>query len=748
MQMTPQAAGRLKRARRLDRLASVLINLGGIAVIGSVILILVLIIRVTLPLFRPSSTEHIATFPIPGAVDSAQVLEIDVDEYMENGSVLLRDGRFLFFSIPDGTFLGEHQLPQAAEGASILHCDRAGNRDYSLHWSDGTVTMLQLKVDVSYDGKGARTIGQRIEPLATLPPVGELSLSRSAIARNDADNGTATRVDLLTDNGFALVRESRKKDLFGKEKATRAEGHIAPTGHEIQVFTLTADGTVLFAGATDGTLFRWDLERIDAPVLTDQTLAADNVPITALGMVFGETSLAVGGADGQFSTWFLARKYPDVDSLSMLRIHQLEAHPSAVTEIQPSRRNKCLLTLNESGGVHLDHMTSERHLLALESPAPLTHAQLSTRDNGIIGVTSDNRIAVWALFNPHPEISAKTLFGKVWYEGYDAPEYVWQSSASTDDFEPKLSLVPLIFGSLKGTFYAMIFAIPLALFGAVYSSQFTPFRIRSYVKSTVEIMAAIPSVVIGFLIALWLAPLVDRGLVTLILGLGFLPVIVVLFVIAWQPLRHITLVKRLERGYEFIVVLPLIFLAALLSYWISGVAEDVLFDGSFKQWLFQSAGQRYDQRNSIIIAFGLGIAVIPIIFTISEDALTNVPQSLKAASIAMGASRWQTVWRVVLPSASPGIFAAIIIGLGRAIGETMIVLMATGNTPVLDPSIFNGMRTLSANIAVEIPEAPLNGTLYRVLFLSAVILLLITSFLNTIAEVVRQRLRKKYGLHQ
>ena len=106
------------------------------------------------------------------------------------------------------------------------------------------------------------------------------------------------------------------------------------------------------------------------------------------------------------------------------------------------------------------------------------------------------------------------------------------------------------------------------------------------------------------------------------------------------------------------------------------------------------------------------------------------------------ASRWQTVWRVVLPSASPGIFAAVMIGFGRAVGETMVFLMATGNTPLIDLSPFNGMRTLSANIAEEIPGAPLNGTLYRTLFLCAVILFIMTFFLNTIAEVVRQHLRK------
>jgi len=183
--------------------------------------------------------------------------------------------------------------------------------------------------------------------------------------------------------------------------------------------------------------------------------------------------------------------------------------------------------------------------------------------------------------------------------------------------------------------------------------------------------------------------------------------------------------------------------------WLSGqlapLLETTLFGGDLKQWLYSVLGVRYDQRNSIVIAIALGFAVIPIIFTIAEDALSNVPRNLSAASLALGASRWQTAWRVVLPSALPGVFSAIMIGFGRAVGETMIVLMATGNTPITSWSLFNGLRSLAANIAVEIPEAPLGGTLYRTLFLSAVLLFVLTFIINTAAELLRQRFRKKYG---
>jgi phosphate transport system permease protein len=140
----------------------------------------------------------------------------------------------------------------------------------------------------------------------------------------------------------------------------------------------------------------------------------------------------------------------------------------------------------------------------------------------------------------------------------------------------------------------------------------------------------------------------------------------------------------------------------------------------------------------------MGFAVIPIIYTISEDAMSNVPQHLISGSLALGATRWQTAVRVVIPTAAAGVFSAVMIGFGRAVGETMIVLMATGNTPIMDWNIFNGFRTLSANIAVEIPEAPRGGTLYRVLFLTALLLFIITFLVNTGAEIVRQRVREKY----
>ena len=202
---------------------------------------------------------------------------------------------------------------------------------------------------------------------------------------------------------------------------------------------------------------------------------------------------------------------------------------------------------------------------------------------------------------------------------------------------------------------------------------------------------------------------------------------------------------RLKVGVELYFLIPIILVGILICLGLNSTVENLLFAGDYKVWFYEVLGLQYDQRNALIVGFAMGFAVIPIIFTISEDALSSVPKNLTSGSLALGASRWQTAINIVLPSASPGIFSAVMIGLGRAVGETMIVLMATGNTPVMDWSFFNGFRALSANIAVELPEAPHGGTLYRILFLAALLLFYFTFLLNTLAEIIRQRLRKKYG---
>jgi phosphate transport system permease protein len=267
--------------------------------------------------------------------------------------------------------------------------------------------------------------------------------------------------------------------------------------------------------------------------------------------------------------------------------------------------------------------------------------------------------------------------------------------------------------------------------------------LKGVVKPVVEIMAALPSVVLGFLAGLWLAPQVER----IVPGLFIMPAVtgalILLAVYAWR-FAPVKFRSRFKAGTEVGLLVPVILLGAWLSFQLGGLFEHALLGSDYRDWLLRALGITYDQRNSLVVGLAMGFAVIPIIFTIAEDSLSNVPQHLSAGSLALGATPWQTALRVVLPTASPGIFSAIMIGFGRAVGETMIVLMATGNTPVMNWSIFNGFRALSANIAVELPEAPEGGTLFRVLFLAALLLFIMTFVVNTVAELVRLRLRRKF----
>src|SRR5690606_13791775 len=135
-------------------------------------------------------------------------------------------------------------------------------------------------------------------------------------------------------------------------------------------------------------------------------------------------------------------------------------------------------------------------------------------------------------------------------------------------------------------------------------------------------------------------------------------------------------------GWDAALLMPVVVLIGYLSFALNDPMELALFGGDMRLWITRELGISFDQRNSLVVGIAMGMAVIPTIFSIAEDAIFSVPQHLSDGSLALGATPWQTLVGVVLPTASPGIFSGLMIGLGRAVGETMIVLMATGNTPI------------------------------------------------------------------
>ena len=286
--------------------------------------------------------------------------------------------------------------------------------------------------------------------------------------------------------------------------------------------------------------------------------------------------------------------------------------------------------------------------------------------------------------------------------------------------------------------------MPIGILSALYTSQFLNDSLKKIVKPSIEFMAALPSVILGFLAGLWLAPLIERIFPALVIMPFFMLLSIAIAFCVWKCISF-KIKNKFAYGTEALFMIPFIISAIYVSIHFGNMFESLAFGGDYRQWLLDILGLQYDQRNAVVVGFAMGFAVIPIIYTISEDAMSNVPNNLTSASLALGAVPWQTAVRIVIPIASPAIFSAVMLGFGRAVGETMIVLMATGNTPIMDWNLFNGFRTLAANIAVEIPEAPFGGTLYRVLFLAALLLFLMTFIVNTLAELIRQKMKKKYS---
>jgi phosphate transport system permease protein len=724
---------RIKRVKRLDRFAVFFITLGGIGIVASVLGILLFILAEAWPLFRSSqgtATGTVALVTSDGHVD--RPLALGTDEYQLYAYDVTPDAAVHFFRLEGGKLALSVPFPGLA-GAGVTAASRSLTGDFlAAGTADGRVALAQVRFRPQYDD------AQQLKDL-------EIEVRDRGLVAIDPAGRTVRQVSYSDDSGrkavAALVADDEVALWHRAEDETEAL-HTLRTRDGERITTLDlARPDALAVGTEKGNVYHWEIE--PELRLTD-VVSVGSSPVTAIEWLLGGTTFLAGNQAGELTGWFRVRLRDDDADKTLVNAHQFENQGAPVTAIAAATRDRSFATLGADGSVVLHHGTSERTLLRLPAAVPGGENLLITpKNDGLLVSQPSGELARYSISNPHPEVTWKSLFGKVWYEGYAEPAYVWQSTGATDDFETKFSLVPLMFGTIKGTLYALLFAIPIAVGGALYTSQFMHPSIRGRVKPTVEIMAALPSVVIGFVAGLWLAPMVERHVVAVILMLVVLPLSGTAGILVWNRLPQ-ALSRRLKPGMELFVLVPMMALGGWLALQAGPWVEAAVFPPDFKLWLSENLALTYDQRNSLVVGLAMGFAVIPIIFTISEDAFSAVPSSLSAASLALGASRWQTATRVVLPTASPGVFSAVMIGFGRAVGETMIVLMATGNTPVLDWSIFNGMRTLSANIAVEIPEAPYGGTLYRVLFLAGALLFAMTFVVNTIAEVIRQRLRERY----
>jgi len=599
----------------------------------------------------------------------------------------------------------------------------------------------------------------------------------------------------------------------------------------------------LFVVWEDGFLRRYDLintyEDPTEQIVEERNLLAgddESVKITQIEMFLGNETLLVGDSTGRVSCWFTAQYKPERtgsaddkkrtgDNRKLFETHVFPGEGSQVTAYGISQRMRNLAVGYADGHVNYYQVTTEQRMFSvtLDDERPVQVISISPKADGMY-IGTDEKLWRADIEEGHPEATLASLFLPVWYESYPDPIHMWQSSSATQDTEPKLGLMPLIFGTLKATFYSMIFGAPLALLAAIFTSEFLHPGVRARIKPIIELMASLPSVVLGFLAALVFAPEVTRWLASVLSSFFIFPFLLLLSAFIWQLLpRRMGL---LLSGFRFPIMFVVLLATIPICLWLGGPVEMWLFGGDVIDWLKAEQGRgvggwiylllpvsalaalglvttfinpwlrqasanwsrptfawvnllkfvsgtvlaiavaaavayflsygvgwdprgrysmigNFDPRNSLVVGFVMGFAIIPIIYTIADDALNSVPSHLRSASLGAGATPWQTAMRIVIPTAMSGLFSAVMIGLGRAVGETMIVLMALGNTPIMEISLFNGARTLSANIAVELPEAVQYSTHYRTLFMCALVLFVMTFILNTVAEVVRLRFRKR-----
>ncbi len=887
---TPGFTGRVRQRKTsprvfwVDHIARVLIMFGGIGTIVAVLTVFIFLGSVIVPLFRGSSIES-AGRTQQATPWQARPIATQIDEYQVMGWALFNDGRLEVFRGDTGKILAQRQLISPTQAGGITAWSVASRRgDLVLGFGDGSLRLGRISFatdfitanlipeelreqmrqgqTVEFEGGVVQRTNEGAYRRQTLhielqDPVE--SGNRSAIIKVDQSiRPTGPIIAALTADGRLLIKSlvSRRNMVTGKVTTRLTGGEVAIEKHgqkaspDYMLFAGVAD--TLYLIWDDGRLVRYDTRQYEKPQVAEvlQLLPQADARISAAEFMIGKTSLVVGDSKGRISTWFPIKPAgaTTVDGVNLVQAHFM-SHPenSAVTALAISARSRMIAAGFDDGSVQLYQVTTQQMLGTgqVTDNKPVISLTLAPKDDGVFAVTPDHFYR-WNILAPHPETTFAAIFLPVWYEGYVEPGHTWQSSSGEDAFEPKYGLFPLIFGTLKATVYSMLFGLPLALLAAVFTSEFLHPRVKARVKPTIELMASLPSVVLGFLAALVIAPLIEDIVPQVLAAFVTIPFTLVLGAHLWQmlPVQTRIRLQQFERpvapqasglwswwhgllgllgGVRPLLMLFCMPVALLLASGLGPTTEHMLFAGNIKAWLDGQIGSgagawlflllpvsalivavlvnrlvttptkslvrdwshhklatwqlgkfllgcvatvilalvlshlfntllwdprgsfvgTYIQRNAMIVGFVMGFAIIPIIYTISEDALSSVPEHLRAASLAAGATPWQTAMRIIVPTAASGLFSAAMIGLGRAVGETMIVLMAAGNTPVLEWNIFNGFRTLSANIAVELPEAVKDSTHYRMLFLAGFVLFVMTFLLNTVAEVVRQRFRKR-----
>lgn len=729
----PNQILRDKQRYVVDLIMRIWVKSSGIGIIAALMLICFYLLAVIAPIFTSVTVEPLSQYPT--SYKNA-TLAIGSDEQGKMAYRIDDKGQVQFIDLQNKKQVSETQIIDnpTAFAATIESQDW-----FAFGGSKGQVQFSQIGFQTNYS-QGKRQLIPYVESFTPFP-----------LIQIDEKQQALTQVALsLTPVEGVVLAQTQDERVLGVELDSvinQMTGESIWKAIPIEFETVSLDKTkkLLSMVITPNNDFLYFLYQHELQVWTLKDHKANlrerialKESAQKLTLLSGAHSVLVQFENGSLSQWFDTIKN-EKRSLTLIRTFNFNGQ---IKQVAPEVYRKGIAIVDAKGDLSLVHTTTEKALYRqhLFDEEVLAVTQPPNAEKLI--VLTQKGWQCFEVTNPHPEVSVQSVFGKIWYEGYPDPAYIWQSTAANDDFESKFSLMPLAFGTLKAAFYALIFAGPIAIGSAIYTAYFMSSNVRRYVKPTIEIMEALPTVIIGLLAGIWLAPIVENNLVAVFSLFVLFPLSMIIIAFIWHILpAHI--MRKLPRGQHAILLIPALIGIGYLTFQYGYIIESWLFHGDLRSYLGDK-GVGYDQRNALVVGIAMGAAIIPTIYTIAEDAIFSVPKHLSEGSLALGATQWQTLTKVVLLTASPGIFSAVMMGLGRAVGETMIVLMATGNTPIMDGNILEGMRTLAANIAIEMPESEMGSTHFRMLFLAAFLLFVFTFFVNSLAEWIRQGLREKY----
>ena len=729
-----------KKTLLIDRFMTGAIKVCGVGIIAAVMCLLLYIVYEVYPLGKSAEINKVNTIQL----SSKNMLSFALDEW-SNTPTTLDSKEILFHDVKTGEVQQKIELVELlelddSESVSAATYNQA-KQQFIIGTSLGRFFILDLNYSrIEKDGAWSTIQDPSLAGPFEFNKAG--NITKISYGAQDEQKLCAALIDDGKSSEVHVAYLSQSMDLFGNAGDLEIEDSfkLKYTGKLKNLLVSNQADRATLTNA-QGDLAIYKCEGSEPELLQNKSLG--DIENTLVAPILGDQSLVTVDKNGKMIGLSYYKENPKTPLLFHQTKFEFQDLPTGEEfQFSGSGRNKSFLVSSDKL-IRMYNFTTEEMRWEHTTESTIKAITISAKYDNIFLLDGDGKLHQFSLDDPHPESSWKTFFGKIHYEGAPEATYKWESTGGTDEAEMKLSMLPLIYGTMKATFYAMLFAMPLALLAALYTSQFLYPDLKKIVKPLMEIMASLPSVIIGFFGAIWLAPRLENTFPSVIMVFITVPLITLLFGTIQSKLKIGSTAKSRE-GHEFMWLIPVLIISAVVGWKLGPVFESVFFDGSFKAWWNNEAHLNYESKNAVVVGFSMGFAVIPIIFTIAEDALSNVPKNLTSASLALGASRWQTAIKVVLPTASAGIFSACMIGLGRAVGETMIVLFCCGGTPIMESNPFSGMRTLAVNLATELPEAPKDGTLFRALFMGALLLFLMTFVINTIAELMRQHLRNKY----